>query len=337
MQICSNYQYSPHFRNNTNLANLTKKIPNTSVCRKMTYLDKNALVAYMHASKYRLYNCAEELKSLFKLEGDDFINSSYIFLCKQLNIPEAVRPQIEILPTQQENPMGYLPAFNVIVRNEHLSNYTKPQIFGFIRHEIQHLLQNLDIFRHEKLGSTATEIYAQNRANSTRAAIDYYVENITPEVFYELSGGSKEATESFKILQKYHKEGNREAYEKEYLDFEAPIREEVQAFHDLVIKEMGVIKEGSKEADNAEIFFDEFCSVNYYDPNGQIDLGRYLTTAIEADACLAGDINRFDTETGGCFFKKLKDDALVMLKNKESEEYKSIERATQNLSDKNTK
>ncbi len=330
MQVYSNYQYHPQFRNNATLANLTNKIPNTSVCRNMTYLDRNALVAYLHASKYRLHNCAEELKSLFKLDGDDFVNSSYVFLCEQLNIPEAVRPQIEILPTQQENPMGYLPAFNTIVRNADLSNYTKPQIFGFIRHELQHLLQNLDIFRHEKLGPTAAEIYAQNRANSTRIAIDYYVENITPEIFYELTGESKEATESFRVLQKYYKEGNKEAYEREYLGFEEPIKQEVQAFLDLVVKEMGTIKEGTKEANNAEIFFDEFCSVNYYDPNGQIDLGRYYTTAIESDACLAGDINRFNMETGGCFFKKLKDDGLAVLNNKESEEYKSIEKATKN-------
>ena len=65
MKISSNYQYYPQFKSNNHLANLTKKIPNTNICKNMTYLDKNCLISYLHASKYRLRNCGEEIKNIY--------------------------------------------------------------------------------------------------------------------------------------------------------------------------------------------------------------------------------------------------------------------------------
>lgn len=335
MKISSNYQYYPQFKSNNHLANLTKKIPNTNICKNMTYLDKNCLISYLHASKYRLRNCGEEIKNIFKLDGEDFLSSAYEFLCNKLEIPEVLRPQIENYVNQEPYPLAYLPSFNTIFKNPDLSMYTKSQQFGFLRHELQHLKQNLHVLRHETLGPIAVEFFTDNRTQAIKRAIQYHLQNgIGAEELAALVGGGEEIKKMFLELHKNYHEGDDEAFERTFSAFKAPLREELSTFRKQAVDALGEIKEGTRDADLAEIFFEDFKNVNYYNPDGQVDLGRYMTTSIENDALLAGDIAGFDAAGGGCFYKVLKDNALRTLANTESEDYKSIKRAVDEIFEK---
>ena len=90
---------------------------------------------------------------------------------------------------------------------------------------------------------------------------------------------------------------------------------------------MGEIKEDTREGLLAEIYFEDFKYVNYHNPDGKIDFGKYMTTSIETDAMIAGDVAGFDAAGAGCLYKVYKDNALATLANTESEEYKSLEKA----------
>ena len=157
MQINTHYNQTP-FKSSF-LADLTKVIPNTRACKNLTTLDVNCFRAYAYAMRYRMKNSAEEIKNLFKLEGNDFINETFNYIGNKLGIDKELMPEVLVLDEDDPDaPMAYRVTESIFLRNKDLSMYTKPQIFGFIRHEIQHYKQIIDIIRHETLGEQLIDI-----------------------------------------------------------------------------------------------------------------------------------------------------------------------------------
>ena len=167
MQITTSYN-QPQFKSST-FANLTKVIPNTKVCKNLTPLDINCFRAYTYAMKYGMKNNAEDIKNLFKLDGDNFVTATFSFIANKLGIDNEIMP--EILTAEKDNPkapMEYNITANFIVRNKDLSMWTKPQIFGFARHEIQHVVQIMNILCHETLGEKLVDMRVNNHLENLK-------------------------------------------------------------------------------------------------------------------------------------------------------------------------
>ena len=71
---------------------LTAIIPNTKVAKNLTQLDRNAFSYYIYARKFPNGITAEDIKSISKFEGSEFMIQAYELLTKKLGLSPDIRP-----------------------------------------------------------------------------------------------------------------------------------------------------------------------------------------------------------------------------------------------------
>lgn len=316
MQVNNPIVSSPQFKGGINLNKLTEVIPNTKACKNLTPLDKNCFHSYVYSLKYKSGITQEEINKIFNLDGMDFLNACYEFIVKKVNIPESLRPAVVIGElSKKELSMAYEPGKEMITISPNIVYSTKSQIFGCLRHEFQHYMQNLSVYRHEKIGKEAVEFWAKDVLEKEKTFLEPLYKKTDDELM--ALGYNGDVFSEIKKMQDLYL-NNRIAYDKFYDDCARRNIENLTKLRERAIQEMGVVKDGTKEAKRAEIFFKEFKeqtnqSSSYYNPDGSLNMKKYLSTAIEQDAYSAGDRWQADAE-GSCYFKTLKSAALKMEK-----------------------
>lgn len=326
------YKQNTQFKGATAINDLTKVIPNTKVFKNLTQLDKNCFTSYLYSMQFRLKTNAEEIKNLFKLDGDEFFESTYLLLANKLGLPKEILPPVYFQAEDNIAPLSYLPNQNVILRNPDFKNISKAELFGHIRHELQHFVQNLYILRHETLGETAVEIYTKNKVDDLKNGYKYFLENNIPVEVYKSYLDDNDEKTIEQSIQLYTALLNKETdIETAFKDAPKLIKEDFEEYRNLVIEKLGMIKKDSLEAKKAEKFFEDFCNINYFDSEGKIDLGKYVTSAVEIDALLAGQVATFEANGGGCLFRELKEEALDFLSQEDSNDYKSVKKALEEI------
>ena len=332
MKIGQNYNVQqPKFGNSQTFAHLTKKIPDAKVLKNMTYLDKNCLITYLYSIPFRMKTTQEEIKNIFQLNGEDFVSSAYKFIANKMGIPEAVCPTLINVPDENlQAPLKFLPNQNIIVRFSNANNLPKVKQFAHLRHELQHAMQNFYIFRHETIGKEAVEVFANNKVKELKNALRLLLEsNVSVEDFIRQAGKDEFAIFCYTHLKEKQDRDGSVDIDAEFEGVSEAFKPIFENHRDTIIKAMGEIKEGTPAARKAEAFFAENINLNYYDAEGNIDFGQYITSTIETDASIAEQVVEFDLEGGGCFFKKLKDNSLALLAHQNSAEFKSLEKAVQ--------
>lgn len=327
MKISTNYNNFT-LKNNSILKPLMEVIPNTKVCKNLRVIDRNTFSAYVFAKDYRLGITIEDLKEVFKLDGDEFINASFNFLAKKLCIPEELLPQIITKEEETPNkPFVYIPSQNIILKSKDLGTDSRHKIFGYLRHELQHLIQNLFILRHETLGIEAIETYVEKSYDLVKDAFQIHLNSgISVDEFIKKYVDEEWVAEVFKKL-KTNQEKNGDANIDQELSF---LREEfgkdMEEYRDLVIKKMGIIKADSFDAKKSELFFNEFKDVGYYDSEGNIDAGKYIRSIVENDALMAGLVSDAESRGKVCLFKKMKEDSIESILNLSEQDAQSIKK-----------
>lgn len=316
MQVNNSIVSSPQFKGNIHLNKLTEVIPNTKACKNLTPLDKNCFHSYVYSLKYKSGITQEEINKIFNLDGMDFLKACYDFIVRKLNIPENLRPPAVIGELSSKDlSMAYEPGKEMITISPNIFNSTKTQIFGCLRHEFQHYMQNLSVYRHEKIGKEAVEFWSKDILEKEKALLEPLYKKTDDEL--KALGYNGDAFKEIKKMQDLYL-NNRTAYDKIYEDCAKRNAESLTDIRNRAIQEMGIVKEGTKEAKRAEIFFKEFKeqanqSSSYYNPDGSLNMKKYLSTAIEQDAYSAGDRWKADAE-GSCYLKTLKSPALKIEK-----------------------
>lgn len=279
--------------------------------KKLTPCDKFNFRAYLHFKTLDFKTNPEEINALFKFEGDEFFEKTYEFLIKKLGIPEKLKPAIIERSASETVGMTYDWINNCIAKNPNGFIKEKVQIFGGLRHELQHFLQNMNVLRTEKVGDEVVNFYAKYAGKQRSAYADFEVKNLTLE---QLKTNYDEQTlEYYKYLKDLLK-NNPDAYESELINLRNIIEgaqlTHFQNFRNLVIQEMGLIKEGTQPARRAQKMLKEIMSENaYWQSDGSIHAGKYAFDVRENEAITAQSAAQLKTlppEQRYCYLQIIK-------------------------------
>lgn len=295
---------------------VVEKITSEPVQKKaISVMDKIFFEQYMFARNLSLKTTNDEIKKLFELNGDEFLFGAYDFLLKKMGVPESLRPQIVSVPQNEKIGMAYSFVSNQLILNPNNKKNSNIEIYGLLRHEFQHLLQNIDIFRNLEIKDDAIDLYTKKTIEINLLNIKHMVKNLSFEQLKEL-GYNEEALNFYKELKEIYQNGGEEKLTQklnELAEESIPeFKDKFNAFSDLVIKEMGPLKQGSREAGRSVKFFKEiFNDFSYWKPDGSVHLGKYVTDVRENEALISQEIAVSDAKSAlenekSCYIQTIK-------------------------------
>lgn len=307
---------------------LTAIIPNTKVAKNLTQLDRNAFSYYIYARKFPNGITAEDIKSISKFEGSEFMIQAYELLTKKLGLSPDIRPPFSGVPQIQGDALGaYMPTTNMIVVDmQKIQNLkiSKGNIFGFIRHELQHFLQNAAVLRHETIGEQAIEKMKTNYINAEKATAINAVKMVPMEQLEQIFANNPEALTLIRRVKDCLEKGTLEDLEPYYEKMGKEYTQNLINLRHKLIDKLGLIKKDSNQTKKIQGYFNEFDKVGYYNPDGQINLAKYLQSRTEQEAMVSQLQAQFEYSQEPCFMHYAKTEFLKSLENPES--LKDIER-----------
>lgn len=255
---------------------------------RMTKGDCHCLLSYVHSLKFRLGITQEEIKNLLSKNGIDFLNATANFFKQKMGFSDNNFPPVVFIQgTFGGAESAYALEQNVIYLTNTFENIPKPQLFGLLRHEYQHAVQNHNVLRVEGLGEEAVEYYAQNTFEKQKELLlefakNYSVKELLAQGLINDAGASI-VSEMSQALQK----NDMVALDNVLRRFKQGLVAGLNEFREKLINEKGLIKENSKAAKIAKIYFEEFKNIDYFDENGSLDMGKHSFRASEAESELA--------------------------------------------------
>lgn len=307
---------------------LTAIIPNTKVAKNLTQLDRNAFSYYIYARKFPNGITAEDIKSISKFEGSEFMIQAYELLTKKLGLSPDIRPPFSGVPQIKGDALGaYMPTTNMIVVDmQKIQNLkiSKGNIFGFIRHELQHFLQNAAVLRHETIGEQAIEKMRTNYINAEKATAINAVKMVPMEQLEQIFANNPEALTLIRMVKDCLEKGTPEDLEPYYEKMGKEYTQNLINLRHKLIDKLGLIKKDSNQTKKIQGYFNEFDKVGYYNPDGQINLAKYLQSRTEQEAMVSQLQAQFEYSQEPCFMHYAKTEFLKSLENPES--LKDIER-----------
>lgn len=307
---------------------LTAIIPNTKVAKNLTQLDRNAFSYYIYARKFPNGITAEDIKSISKFEGSEFMIQAYELLTKKLGLSTDIRPPFSGVPQIKGDALGaYMPTTNMIVVDmQKMQNLkiSKGNIFGFIRHELQHFLQNAAVLRHETIGEQAIEKMRTNYINAEKATAINAVKMVPMEQLEQIFANNPEALTLIRMVKDCLEKGTLEDLEPYYEKMGKEYTQNLINLRHKLIDKLGLIKKDSNQTKKIQGYFNEFDKIGYYNSDGQVNLAKYLKSKIEQEAILSQLQAQFEYSQEQCFMHYAKTGFLKSLENPES--LKDIER-----------
>lgn len=323
--------------------------------RKVTSYDKFFFRGYTFCQNLKTKITQNDINKLSKYEGDEFIFESYDFLVRHLGVPLMLRPPISISNLGKQIDMVYDYTNSKIEVNAEQSNNSKAYLFGALRHEIQHLIQNLNILRHEIIGEEAINTYSEMNVNAYIESIEEILNNIEISTSRAMSVKNSPQFEVFKGL-KYLKDNNEIGEYNKIVDAIKNIIKRESVSHltklrKLAISEMGILDKDSREGKRAEKIYYEFKNNIYYKKDGTIHEGKYQYSVSETEALTAGQMaeDAFSGKNEGCYIENNRKVAIKMgdniskikngdvingITNEEVEEIKEITETREELENK---
>lgn len=307
---------------------LTAIIPNTKVAKNLTQLDRNAFSYYIYARKFPNGITAEDIKSISKFEGSEFMIQAYELLTKKLGLSPDIRPPFSGVPQIQGDALGaYMPTTNMIVVDmQKIQNLkiSKGNIFGFIRHELQHFLQNAAVLRHETIGEQAIEKMRTNYINAEKATAINAVKMVPMEQLEQIFANNPEALTLIRRVKDCLEKGTLEDLEPYYEKMGKEYTQNLINLRHKLIDKLGLIKKDSNQTKKIQGYFNEFDKIGYYNSDGQVNLAKYLQSRTEQEAMVSQLQAQFEYSQEPCFMHYAKTEFLKSLENPES--LKDIER-----------
>lgn len=293
---CLRSKASEHIIENKNIPAPTDEfIKTTSVSsRPITTSEKFNFRQFLLGKKVDLKITPQEIKTLYSYEGEEFKIQALEFLFKKLNIPKDLKPGF-VYGDELQAPMFYDLVLNTIKINpnfaEQLSD--KTLFLATLRHEMQHFVQNLSMFRHESKGEELITLYTKLASQNVHTNLDKYARNTDIEqlrqIFDEV--GMKEII----YLKELLKNNKLNEYEQRLIKIEndmynqfLPVYTNLRAS---IVKNMGTIKKDTAEGKRIEKMFQETASqLNYWEKDGSINIGKYFADMREIEALTAQDM-----------------------------------------------
>lgn len=293
------------------------------VFKNVTKLDLENFKAYASSMRFKMNMTADDVAALSKFDGKDFIENSYMFCTKKIGLPKQLCPPIYYGEIKNEAILGYQPMLNnIIVDQNKLNNLsaTKENIFGLIRHELQHTLQYYAILRHEELGPKAVDAAGEMFAERFKSGLDALLKNNSVEEVeqYVLSLNDISTYQAIQFL----KNGDTEGFDKFLISVGDQLKTHVSNLRETVLKYFRPIEKDSTLTPKLAKFFDEMHGLTYYKDDYSVSMSKYFNSSIEVDAMLAQLRADFDFSQQGCFLKYSKGQFNKMLNNGEIDKFR---------------
>lgn len=313
-----NIQPIPNYSNNINFSGafdinkLKKVIPQVTVGKNFTYLDKVLFRSYVDSKPYIMGLSHNEISELNKFNGEDFVYRSYDLLTQKLGYGVNVRPQLFMNDVPGEAAAMYMNLLNVIcVDPKKIQKLNKTEIFGFIRHEIQHYIQNTRIMRHEKIGPKAIDTAVSKYYDLERRSMIHICSNFSDQDIVKMGYSQQQISpQKFIATVMYAKRclatNNMEEFDKICQKSTEDYRKQLNDLRNTIINEMGVIKNDSSLTSKIENDFKEFSEMGYYNPDGTINNKLYAQSKIENEAYSAQGASSFEFSQEPCFMRYVK-------------------------------
>ncbi len=316
-----NNSCTPHFTGNI-AEKAFSLVGGDGVFKNVTKIDFENFKAYVSSMRFKMHVSADDVAALSKLEGNDFIENTYRFLTKKIGLPEPLCPPIYYAEIKNEAILGYQPMANSIVIDQNkLNNFsvTKENIFGLLRHELQHTLQYYAILRHEQLGPKAVDTAGDVFAKQFEFCINGLLKNHSIEEVeqYALSLNDKMTYDAVQFLKK----GDNEGFANLLKTASAQVKAQVSNLREALLSYFVPIKNDSALTPKLSKFLDEFFELTYYKDDYGISMSKYLETSIEDDAMLAQMRANFEFSQKGCFIKYSRNQFYDVLDNGEAEKF----------------
>lgn len=311
LKKCSNLVSGTIKQTDKIVPEIQPKTPN-SVCEKITQMDKNIFKIYLYGRKFRTGITQKEINELFAKDGNDFLDSAYNLLTSKMNFSEEISPPVYINACIGDNIMQYSCANNLIVVDpQKIVGLSKAQLYGMLRHELQHAKQNYIVLQDEKIGPIAVEKYARILGDTERKSIEILMQEPIEEV-QKLNIDMQEYDNIKKLYYNDH-DGYEQYLENNYQSFKHQLNE----LREKIITQFGLIKDGSKESKQAKLYFDDFTNdMTYYNSDGTVNVTRYVSRMTEQEADMARNIAECEI-TGQCFVRRTKDQTFDVMKDQE--------------------
>ncbi len=178
-----NKPYTPSFNGNL-AAKAYELVGGDGVFKNCRRLDVETLRSYIGSLPFKMGITTDDVAALSKFDGVEFLEQSYIFLCKKMGIPDELRPLAICGKINGDAVLGYQPMVNNVridVEKLNVLALNKNNIFSSIRHELQHAMQYYSILRHEELGPKAIEVAGDIFADNLKVGAQELLKNTPVE------------------------------------------------------------------------------------------------------------------------------------------------------------
>lgn len=255
---------------------------------RMTKGDCHYLSSYIHSLKFRMGITQEEIKNLLSKNGVDFLKSSSDYFKQKMGFTDNNLPPIVLMEgTIGGADSGYALEQNVIYLTSAFENIPNPQLFGLLRHEFQHAVQNHNILRTEGLGNEAVAFYAEKMFDKQKAILLEFAKNYSVKELLAQGLINENGAPLVSALSCAMQRDDEIAVNNILKHFKQGLVNELNNFKENLIKEKGLIKSDSKGAKIAREYFNDFKSIDYFDENGNLDVGKHSFKVTEAEAELS--------------------------------------------------
>ncbi|MBR5303992.1 MAG: hypothetical protein IKU37_04100 [Candidatus Gastranaerophilales bacterium] len=298
MQI-NNIQYTPKQNGFTGKINHKKM---ADIAKETLNLPEESLINiedyrnYFVPIRYKAKMDTKELKQLFSINEEAnsiyFLNECYQYFKKQLNIPEEIAPTFSSIA--QNTPFLYAYDFitNTVVKNMAFYNadLSKNDVFVYLRHEFQHYLQNMEIYRHETLGKEWLEHNITTFVQKDKEDLKDFLTTKPVEEW----GSDINTLRFYYTLRECLRNNDEDLFNKLYQPYENGIRQSLTAFRERIIKAKGMIPKNHKLTERIKNYMEGFkATMQYCESSGAIKMNEYKTNFNEGEA-FAVQLNTLD-------------------------------------------
>ena len=311
------YNYTPQFKSSfiktlSQPANLKKPL------ERMTNSDLHCFKSYIHSMKFRMGITQQEIKEIFSKKGLEFIEATSEFFKQKLGFSENNAPPIFLYDTLEGGaPAGYIAEQNMMFLTTSYEDIPKAQLFGLLRHEYQHAIQNHDILRTEYLGEEAIDFYAEKLFNQQKDLLIDFAKNYSIKELIAQGLIDEKGAILVSELSRALEKDDILLTESILNKYKQDIVNSLKDFREKLILEKGFIKADSKQASLAREYFKDFKNVDYYDENGKLDLGKHAFKLTEIEAEFSQVMAEAEANQT-CYIRQIKDNFEKIKTDKEA-------------------
>lgn len=312
---------TPNFKGNV-ASKVFELVGGEGVFKNATRFDVENFKSYIASMPFKMGITSEDVAALSRYDGKEFVENAYQFCAKRIGLPNELCPPLLFGEIVGQPVAGYKPGFNTIIVDLNKINNlscSKNQLFGLIRHELQHTMQYYSILRHEQLGQRAVEVAGDNFANNFELSIKTLLKTYPIEDVEKLCIDCGDNL-SYEAVQRF-KNNDIEGFEKLCEFAGNQVREQVTNLRQALLEKSGPIKKDSALTPQLAKFFDELHGNPYYKDDTSISISKYMDSSIESDAILAQIRADFEFTQEGCYMKYQREQFKKILDNGEFDKF----------------